>query len=321
MAGIVGQGTTFNLPNFVGELYGITPEDTPLLSAIGGLTGGKETTDKRFEWSFYDLRAASATRQRVEGANAPSPEERVRSNAYNVVEIHQEAVEISYTKLAATGARDATVRAQGANNVSDEMDWQVEQALKQIALDIEVTFISGTFAEPADNSTPRRTRGLLQAITTNVTTGTGVEALTEDIVLDAIQEAWTNGGLQEGETRTVLVGGQGKRRLTRIFVTDKGFQEGTRNVGGVNLQTIETDFGNLNVMLNRHMPAGSLAFVSLEDLSPVHLLVPGKGFLFVEPLAKVGAAERSQIYGEVGLEYGNERKHAKIENFDLTLNP
>jgi hypothetical protein len=41
MSGIVGMGTTYNLPNYVGELFAITPEDTPLLSSIGGLTGGK----------------------------------------------------------------------------------------------------------------------------------------------------------------------------------------------------------------------------------------------------------------------------------------
>lgn len=314
MAGIVGQGTTFNLPNFVGELYGISTEDTPLLAAIGGLTGGKSVTDKRFEWSFYDLRAAEDNRQRVEGANAPSPEERVRSNAYNVVEIHQEAVEISYTKLAATGARDAAVRSGDANNVSDEMDWQVEASLKQIARDIEKTFITGTFAEPATNATPRRTRGLIEAIVTNVTLAAGA-AITEAMILDTMQAAWTNGGLQEGETRTVLVGAAAKRYLTKIFVTNKGFQESTRNVGGVNLQTIETDFGNLNVMLDRYVPDGTMIFASLEDLAPVHLLIPGKGFLFVEPLAKVGAAERSQIYGEVGLEYGNEAKHAKLTGF------
>ena len=29
-------------------------------------------------------------------------------------------------------------------------------------------------------------------------------------------------------------------------------------------------------------------------------------------LAKVGSAERTQIYGEIGLEYGNEAAHAKI---------
>jgi hypothetical protein len=314
MAGIVGQGTTFNLPNFVGELYGISTEDTPLLAAIGGLTGGKQVNDKRFEWSFYDLRAAEDTRQRVEGANAPSPEERVRSNAFNVVEIHQEAVEISYTKLAATGARDALVRSGDTNNVSDEMDWQVEASLKQIARDIEKTFITGTFADPATNATARRTRGLIEAITTNVTVAGGL-ALTETMVLNTMEAAWNSGGLQEGETRTVLVGSAAKRYLTKLFVTNKGYTEATRNVGGVNLQTIETDFGLLNVMLDRYVPAGTIIFASLEDLAPVHLLIPGKGFLFVEPLAKVGAAERSQIYGEVGLEYGNEMKHAKLTGF------
>jgi hypothetical protein len=62
------------------------------------------------------------------------------------------------------------------------------------------------------------------------------------------------------------------------------------------------------------MPADSLVFVSLEDCAPVMLEIPGKGFLFVEELAKVGSSERAQIYGEVGLKYGNERKHAKITN-------
>ena len=31
MAIVNGQGTTFNLPNFVGELFAITPTETPFL--------------------------------------------------------------------------------------------------------------------------------------------------------------------------------------------------------------------------------------------------------------------------------------------------
>lgn len=314
MAGITGQGTTYNLPNFVGELFGITPEDTPLLSAIGGLTGGKRTDTKRFEWGTYDLRA-TADRARVEGANAPTAEERVRTNAFNVVEIHQEAIELSYTKLA-DAMTDALVRTNQAPQVSDEWDFQMEAALKSIARDVEWAFINQSFNDPADNTTPRRTRGLIQAIATNVTAVAASGLLTEDHVLDTMQLAYENGGLQEGETRTIIAGPAAKRQLTKIFITDKGFsQAGERNVGGVNLQTFETDFGRVNIMLNRHVPAGTLLIVSLEDLSPVILEIPGKGFLFVEPLAKVGAAERAQLYGEIGLDYGNERKHAKITGF------
>lgn len=313
MAGITGQGTTFNLPNYVGELFAASPEDTPLLSSIGGLTGGESVGATLFEWQGYDLRDAENDRQRVEGANAPTAEARVRYNASNVLEIHQEAVEISYTKQGANRQRGAgnTAITVGSTVVpADELAWQVDQALKQIARDVEATFITGTFARPATNATPRRTRGLLEAITTNVETHTG--DLTEDAVLDLFQEVWTNGGIREGETRTVIVNAALKRQLSKVFIKDRGYQEATRNVGGVNLQTFETDFGKANIMLNRYVPADTLIVASLEELAPAFLEVPGKGHFFAEPLAKVGAAERVQIYGEIGLKYGHEAKHGKL---------
>jgi len=321
MAGITGLGTTYNLPNFVGELFTISPEDTPLTSAIGGLTGGKRANAKIFEWQFYDLRAAD-TRARLEGAAAPTAEARVRAHAFNVVQIIHETVDVSYTKLASIGQvgfPDAEtgalqqVNVQGAQPVQDEEAFQLSAALRQIARDVEFTFLNSTFVLPVDNSTARKTRGLIQAIETNVT-DMGGGNVNIDAVLDTMQNAWASGGLQEGETRTCILNATLKRAFTQLFVTDKGYIEATRNVGGVNLQTIETDFGLLNIMLNRYMPDDAIVFASLEDLAPVLLEIPGKGFLFVEPLGKTGSSNASQVYGEIGLEYGNERKHAKIVN-------
>lgn len=311
MAGITGQGTTFNLPNYTGELFAITPEDTPLLSAIGGLTGGEEVNGAtEFEWGFYDLRNAGQN-TRVEGANAPTAEERVRSNATNVLQIHQETVEVSYTRQSANQIRNGINVAGLDTSVLDEMSWQELQMLKQIARDVEYSFIQGVYAKPVDNTTARKTRGLIAAIATNVVAG-GAAALTETMLLDAMQAAWTNGGLQESETRTIIVGAAQKRRLSKILITDKNYREESRNVAGVNVQMIETDFGSTNIMLNRYVPADTVIIASLEDLKPRFLNVPGKGHFFQEPLAKVGAAERTQFYGEIGLEYGNERRHAKI---------
>ncbi|MFC4912585.1 SU10 major capsid protein [Actinomadura gamaensis] len=319
MAGITGQATTFGVPNYVGELFSTSPQDTPFLSAIGGLTGGEQTTSTLFQWQGYDLRDADATRQRVEGGNAPAAEARVRFNVTNVVEIHQETLEVSYTKMAATGqyastgsAHPGAVGISGSNPVTDELDWQTQQHLVQIARDIEKSFITGTFANPATNATPRKTNGILNAITTNVIANGTAAALTEKMVLDLLQKVWENGGIQVSDTATLMCNAAQKRALTTIFVTNKNFQETSRNVGGVAVQSIETDFGRLNIMLNRYMPADQLAVVSLEQCAPVFLNVPGKGFLFTEPLAKNGAAERFQIYGEVGLKYGNEKAHGKI---------
>jgi hypothetical protein len=320
MAGITGQADTFDVPNYVGELFSITPTDTPFLSAIGGLTGGRAADSTLFQWQSYDLRDADDARQRLEGANAPTAEARVRANITNVVEIHQEAVEVSYTKMAATGQYNSTgsghagsVGISGSNPVTDENAWQVTQALKQIARDVEKSFITGTFNNPATNATARRTRGILAAITTNVVDASGA-VLTEDMVLDLMQLVWEAGGIMEGETRTLMTGAAQKRKLTEIFVTDKNYQEMSRNVGGVAVTSIETDFGIVNIMLNRHMPATDLACLSLEECAPRFLPIPGKGFLFQEDLAKVGAADRTQIYGEIGLEYGLETHHGKISN-------
>ena len=321
MAGITALGTTYNLPNYTGILHQLTPSDTPFFSSIGGLTGGGQTDSIEFEWQTFDLRAAGQN-TRVEGADAPSEQERVRANVSNIVQIHQETVGVSYTKLAATQAKAGINNAEG-NPVLNELDWQTEQMLKQMVRDVEFSFLQGTYQKPADNTTARQTRGILPAITTNViaapdgdagTGGTQPSPLTEGLVLDLLQMVWDNGGIQESDTATLLCNSYQKRQLTKIFITDKDYQEASRTVGGVRVQTIETDFGTLNIMLDRHMPAGQLAVVSLEQCMPVYQEIPGKGHFFAEPLARTGAKDRVQLYGEVGLAYGNERAHGKITN-------
>ena len=71
MSGITGLGTTYNLPNYTGILFGLTPSETPLFSAIGGLTGGRQATSTEFEWETFDLRNANQN-VALEGATAPT---------------------------------------------------------------------------------------------------------------------------------------------------------------------------------------------------------------------------------------------------------
>lgn len=326
MAGISGDGTTFNLPNYTGELFAKSPQDTPFLSAIGGLNGARRADAILFQWQGYDLRDADETRQRKEGQDAPTAEARVRFNVNNVVEIHQEALTISYSKLGATGQFASTgsthtgaVGLAGSNPVADEVAFQVNAHLAQIARDVETSFINGTFNNPSTNATARRTRGILEAISTNSVDAADV-ALSEDMVLDLLQSAWENGGITQQDTATIMAAGAQTRALTKIFITDKNYREESRTVGGVSVRTILTDFGQLNVMLNRYVPADTVVVVSLEQCAARFLPIPDpenggeKGLFFVEPLAKSGASEKWQLYGEVGLEYGNEAAHGKIEN-------
>lgn len=315
MAGITGQGNLYNLPNYVGDLFLVSKGDTPFLSAIGGLTGGESAGSTIIEWQTEDLRDADITRQRVEGATAPNGEARVRSRVSNVLEIHQEAVELSYTRQATNRMRstdgEKLVTIGTTTLPEDELQHQIDLALKQVARDVNKAFIAGTYQNPANNTQPRKTRGLVEAITTNVVAGTG--ALTENMVLDTMQKVWETGGIREGETRTIIVGAKMKRALSKVFITDKGYHETSRKVGGVNVSVLETDFGQCNIMLDNDVPSDTLLVVSLEECAPVFLEIPGKGSFFAEPLAKTGASDKVQLYGEIGLKYGAEQHHGKLK--------
>lgn len=324
MAGITGQGTTFNLPNYVGELFAATPYTTPFLSAIGGLTGGKKATGILHQWQKYDLRASTANNTALEGAAAPTGTGRVRANVYNVLEIHHSTVEVSYTKQAATGqfattgsSHTGAVGVSGANPVLDELNFQVQQELKSVAIDIEKSFLSGTLANPATNATARKTQGIIGACTTN-TTDMLYASISEESVLDLLQKIYDNGGIEEDGMITLMANSHQRRKLTKLFITDKDAEPLDRNVGGVSLKAIETDFGRVNIAMNRNMPTDTVLAVDLSVCSPVFLEIPGKGFLFAEELSKVGSSTSYQLYGEIGLEYGLEHNHGTLTNCDTS---
>jgi hypothetical protein len=390
MAGITGLGTTYTLPNYTGILFQLTPADTPFFSAIGGLSNGGQTTSIEYEWETFDLRNASQVNAvALEGQAPPTAQSRVRANVTNVCQIHQEQISVSYTKQAAYGQKNGTNNA-ATNPITNEVDWQTLQMLKQMVRDIEFSFINGVYNKPTDNTTKRQTRGLLPAIaagspnyiTLGTYTGTGLSAatntitetatprvngdkivftdnggsatlvqgktyyvvgkatntfqvantlggspvtigtatvsysvprttaLTTDDVNVLLQSVYDNGGIAEAGTATLMVGSSQKRAVTKAYASAYGqYRETSRTVGGVSTDNIITDFGDLAVMLNRHMPSDAIAVVSMEQCMPVFLEVPGKGHMFAEPLAKTGASDQVQLYGEVGLAYGNVNAH------------
>lgn len=405
MSGITGIATTFNSPNYHGELFALTPTDTPLLSMAGGIGGGKQATATEFEWQTYDLRDP-AIRPRLEGADAPAPEERVRANVKNVVQIFHETVATSYTKQSTYGQTATTQQAPFnsadplgfGNPIANEHTWQVAQALTQIARDVNYSFWHGKKNVPVDNTTARQTAGLLSVIQTNksfvpgvaevvtasatdtitanahglangdqvsftdvdvatnvrvdrtyfvrdVTTntfkvtgapggaaivlgtaapkyvkvsGTGTVGIGVDYINALVQGVFDNGGMAKGDTRTLFVPSIQKTRITKAYATAYGSTNGVTGmttghvVGGVAVDRIVTDFGDLNLVVERALPKDAVVASSMELIDPVFLLKPGKGVLFEEELAKTGSADKTQIYGEIGLKYGSERQHGML---------
>lgn len=310
MAAVSGIATTFTLPNFVGELFHLTATDTPFLSMIGGLTGGKRTNTKRFTWQTDD-NLAPAQPAVLEAADATFSE-RDRAEIFNVVQIFQEGISVSYTKQATTGqlgnlpsGSPAASSILGNQPVMDEMGHQRRLKLIKMARDIEYTLLQGTFAEPNDNATARKTRGLITAVTTN-TVAAGSAQLAKSHVDTLLRTMVGNDAPLLNPV--ILAGAYQKQKFSQIY----GYAPESRTVGGLAIDTILTDFGQFGIVFDRYVPAATVVIADLAVIAPVMLEIPGKGFLFSEPLAVSGAYWKEQLYGEIGLEYGPERYHGTI---------
>lgn len=331
--GAAGHGS-WNLPNFVGELFKLSPLETPLLTLIGGMSTGMGITAPQFTWqdTLHRAPAASAAdRSAIEGDDATF-QVQSRSERVNVSEIYQYGIELTYTKQAATGllgtlGATPTTGAEnilGTQPVQDEMSFQTQIKLEQAALDCEFAFLNGTFAYPADG-TARATQGIRGAISTVDKDATAAAdwIQTSGAVLgrEAVNEtalAMFENGAPLDANYGVMVGGAEKLLIGGDFQMDGNIQPRSSTVFGVNVQTIETDFGNFPIILNRHATAGEILFLNLDVMAPCFLPTPGKGHFFTEPLAKSGSYDRTQLYGDIGLKYGPEGWHGKVTGFDGT---
>lgn len=320
---VAGQGQTIDLPNFVGELFKLSPTDTPLLSLIGGLTGGMAADATVFTWQDT-LHRAPALQSVAEGADATYTEQK-RNERKNVVAIHQYGVELSYTKQAATGllGTGGDSPATGAENilgtqpVQNEMSWQLQIKIEQAALDVELMFLTGTYAFPNDASA-RQTQGIIGAVDAATTVASNTYGTSGDVgvdraglVIDGLAQALYDNGAPLRDP-VMMVTSAEKLDLSRYYQQNNGnIMPRSYNRFGVNITDIETDFRAFPVVLNRHMTANVLGIFDLAFMEPKFLPIPGKGHFFLEPLSKAGAYDRAQLYGEIGLKYGPAGWHGK----------
>jgi len=309
MANINATGTVFNLPNYSGELFTADATQTPFLSMIGGLTNGGLQADN-FEFatsSLYSFPTASQPAISEDGSlTAPTATSYVRSQATNVTQIFHEKVSVSYEKLS-NGGRLSGVTGNGAtNNAPSEKDFQIASALQKIARDVNYTLINGVYQKATASNVANKTRGLIDLCsTTNTIAGAGA-TLTKAMIQSLLLEMYNNGATFSN--MVMFVNGFQKQKNSEIY----GYAPTDRNVGGLNIKQLETDFGNIGICLDRFVPANTVLLAEMSVIAPVFQPVPAKGNFFYEELSKTGASEEGQIYGKIGLDHGPAFMHGTI---------
>ena len=312
---VTGIGTTWNLPNYAGELFTADPTQTPLLSMVGGLTGGKQTDNFEFPTAvLFDYPEASQPEiSESASATAPTASAIARSQESNVVQIHQEVIDLTYAKQSNSGRMSGINTAGDVANPTDEKAWQIQQKLIKIARDVEHSFINGVYQKATSAAEANKTRGLLELCTSATTVDGAGAALSQDMI-KALMLEMARGGAYFNNM-VLFAGAKQKQAITSIYEKQLGYNVGaSRNVGGMNVTEIETDFCKLGIVWDRFMPDDAVLIADIAHIAPVFQAVPGKGVLFEEELAKVGASDRIQIYGQIGLAHGAAFLHGSLTN-------
>lgn len=304
----IGVGTVWNLPNYAGELFTADPINTPFLTAIGGLTGGMQTEDFEFATdSQYSLpEPEQPSISETASLTAPQPSNIVRDQNTNVTQIFQEKISISYVKMANAKRMSGLNTAGQQNNVPDEKSWQISRALEKIARDVEYTFLNGVFAKSNSADVANKTRGMISLCSDGDTIAAGNKKLTKATMQTLFKAMYDAGAIFRN--MVLWVNSTQKQIITDLY----SYAPTDRNLGGTNIKQLETDFGNIGISLNRFVPQGTILAAEMSVIAPVFQPVPGKGNFFYETLAKTGASEDGQIFGQIGLDHGPKFMHGTI---------
>ena len=310
--------TSFGVLNYSGMLFNKGNTRTPLSAIIG--SRAKTTNHVEFPTGQeYEGGGTGSQPEITENGSLTAPEATsvTRTQKTNVTQIFHETVGVSYAKESNMGTLSGLNVANQQANPMNELDFQVAAKMQKVNRDIEYTFINGVFAKATSDAQANKTRGLVTAITTN-TKAMASKPLGLWDIADMVKKIYGANAPTEGLCLWC--------DATTLFqINADAVQNGltvvpaAREINGIALSSVVTPIGVVYLYLGECLPAGTALLLNLDVISPVFQPVPGKGNFFLEPLAKTGAGEKYQLFGQIGLDHGPEWYHGKFTGIAQTF--
>ena len=309
--------TSFGVLNYSGMLFNKGNTRCPLSSIIGGRA--KTTNHVEFV-TGQEYTTAGGTQPAIsETASLTAPEATVvtRTQKTNVTQIFHESVGISYAKQSNMGTLSGINIASQQANPMNELDFQVAAKMQKVNRDIEFTFVQGEYNKATTDATVNKTRGLTEAIESNVI-AMASKPLGLWNIADGVKKVYEANAPQDGLVLWCDA-------TTMFQINADAVQNGltvipaAREINGIKLSSVVTPLGVVYLYLGEFLPNGTALLLNLDVISPVYQPVPGKGNFFLEQLAKTGAGEQYQLFGQIGLDHGPEWYHAKFTGIAQTF--
>mgnify|MGYP002557803935 CR=1 FL=1 len=309
--------TSFGVLNYSGMLFNKGNTRCPLSSIIGGRA--KTTNHVEFVTGQEYTTAGGEQPAISETASLTAPEATVvtRTQKTNVTQIFHESVGVSYAKQSNMGTLSGINIANQQENPMNELDFQVAAKMQKVNRDIEFTFVQGTYNKATTDATVNKTRGLTEAIESNVI-AMASKPLGLWNIADGVKKVYEANAPQDGLVLWCDA-------TTMFQINADAVQNGltvipaAREINGIKLSSVVTPLGVVYLYLGEFLPKGTALLLNLDVISPVYQPVPGKGNFFLEQLAKTGAGEQYQLFGQIGLDHGPEWYHAKFTGIAQTF--
>lgn len=277
------------------EIKLVSPTDTPLTTMLMARGQVERATDITVTWRERELNTNRGT-LKLEGADAGEVITSTRGSLNNVCQIIEKVTQVS-----------GTARALKPKGIGDTFDAEVQDRLIETKRDLEWYFLNGVKTLESDG-TPRQMAGLMNLVNANnVVTTAG--ALGEAHILDALQKMWDKGA--QGEY-FAFVNATQKRAINAIakaegnvrWVMDNG---SVANKYGIAVSQIVTDFGTVNLVLDRYMENNGILIVDMDEVR-ISELRP----TFYEDLPKAGDYFKGHIINESTIKLLNSYAGSKI---------
>ncbi len=298
------------------KIYQVSPEKTPVLSAIKRMTANA----KFHEWQRDSLAAPNKDNAVIEGDDRTGTALTATDRVANYTQLFDKVV-------ITTSTQEATKKA----GRSSEMKYQLAKGMAELKRDVEAALVSINPAVAGNASTARKAGGLGVLLYTNAlhggagataahtsgapttaNTGGTNRTFTEALVKTAMQSVYTNSGemptmMSMTPSHKGTFSGFAGIAANRYNV--KGGQQGVI-VGGADMYM--SDFGEITIVPNyvqTTAAANQVYILNPDQLAAVYL----QGFK-TTPLAKTGHSDKEMISTEVTFAALSEKSSAKIDN-------
>jgi hypothetical protein len=244
----------------------------------------------------------------LEGGDKPAARFTNRVRCGNYTQIFTAGVEVSGTNISA-----------GHLGISDEMDYQKTERLRELVRDLENTVINGgqPSADAQGSASVRRSmKGVIQNIATHIyrpgdsgfPSGNDLDEAKINYVL---RQIWEN---SSGNVDLIVVGGFQKRKINSFLSASRSFGPADKAYTDM-VSVYESDFGVCKIIASKWIPQDAVLLLDSSRISVLPLA--GRSFHF-KPLASSGDYECGQLIGEYTLEFKNEAGHGLIRDLAVS---